>query len=99
MSVLDSTSTLPDIKAEYFNNASYEEDASVAKAKAFITACRFLLEKIVDASVGSGGESFSIRTEKYEREIQAAQRFIAVRADPEDGGAGAKDYSLEDFRV
>lgn len=45
-STLNSSSTFEDIEASYIDNASYAEDASVTKAKAFITACRILLLKL-----------------------------------------------------
>ena len=51
MSTLSSASTLTEVEAAYDDNASYAEDASVAKAKAFVTACRFLIRRLP----GSGG--------------------------------------------
>ena len=46
MSALTSASTLTDVQNAYVDNASYAEDASIAKAKAFVTACRILLLKL-----------------------------------------------------
>ena len=43
MSTLTSASTLAQVKAAYADNASYVEDNSVAKCRAFITACTILL--------------------------------------------------------
>ena len=42
MSTLDSTSTLGQVESAYADNASYAEDNSVDKARAFVTACRLL---------------------------------------------------------
>lgn len=46
MPSLTSASTLAQVEASYDDNASYAEDASVAKAKAFVTACRILLRRL-----------------------------------------------------
>jgi len=43
VSALSSSSSFADVVAAYEDNASWEEDGDLAKAKAFITACRFLL--------------------------------------------------------
>lgn len=45
MSSLSGSSTLAQVRAAYDDNASYEEDNSVSKCKAFITACRILLHR------------------------------------------------------
>jgi hypothetical protein len=44
MSTLSSSSTLAQIEAAYADNCSYSEDNSVAKCRAFVTACRLLLK-------------------------------------------------------
>ncbi len=46
MSTLTSTSTDTEVIAAYDDNASWYEDASVAKARAFVTACTFLIRRI-----------------------------------------------------
>ena len=46
MSTLTSSSTIAQIEAAYTDNASYVEDNSVAKCRAFITACTILLLKL-----------------------------------------------------
>ena len=60
MSTLSSSSTLQEVLDAYVDNASYEEDSDVAKAKAFITACRILneqrpLETSHGGKLGPGG--------------------------------------------
>lgn len=55
MSTLDSSSSREQMLAAYYDNASYEEDASASKAAAFITACRFLLRQ--DPKRSRKGES------------------------------------------
>lgn len=81
MSTLTSASTRSEINAAYLDNASYEEDASVAKAKAFITACRFLLlPKLTparSAGPGDGGE-VEFNLDVVRAEMQAAQQYVAA---------------------
>lgn len=56
MGTLSSSSSFAEIRAAFDDNASYEEDGSVIKAKAFVTACRMLLRRMPKrASVGGGG--------------------------------------------
>ena len=43
MSSLSSASTRAEVHAAYMDNASYEEDGSATKCRAFITAVRILL--------------------------------------------------------
>lgn len=45
-STLSSTSTDTEVFAAYDDNASYEEDADLDKAKAFVTACRVILRRL-----------------------------------------------------
>jgi hypothetical protein len=81
MSTLTSSSTRAEINAAYLDNASYEEDGSVAKAKAFITACRFLLlPKITpsrSAGPGDGGE-VEFNLDMIKVQMEAAQQYVAA---------------------
>jgi hypothetical protein len=54
MGTLTAASTLAQVEASYDNNASYAEDNSPTKAKAFVTACRFLLRRL--PAEGDAGE-------------------------------------------
>jgi len=76
MSTLSSTSTLAEIKASYADNASYEEDVSVAKAKGFVTACRLLLMKLPRAT-GTGSSNLELDLQRIENELRAAQAWLA----------------------
>jgi hypothetical protein len=102
VSTLNSTSTRAEVVAAYDDNASYAEDGSVAKCKAFITACRFMLNPgrylRRASSGGRGGEEFEVGFEQIREEIEAAKRWLACRADVADGGAGVKHLSFERFR-
>lgn len=81
MSTLTSSSTRAEINAAYLDSASYEEDGSVIKAKAFITACRFLLlPKITpsrSAGPGDGGE-VEFDLEAVKAQLESAQQYVAA---------------------
>ena len=57
MSTIDSSSTAAQVRAAMADNASYEEDGSVSKCKAYITACRVWLTNFAfdESEVGQGG--------------------------------------------
>ena len=57
---LDSTSTNAEVRAAYDDNASYDDDQSVAKARAFRTACRMLIRRLTEQS-SDGDQSLSRR--------------------------------------
>jgi len=96
MSTLTSVSTDAQALAAYDDNASYEEDVSQSKAKAFITACRILRRRLPSsASRGSGGGSQSFSRESLDQEIQAAQRWLA--ANPGTSGAGSTRVRFGDL--
>ena len=56
MSALSSSSTLVQVENAYDDNASYAEDESVAKCRAFLTACRILLRRM-PAQTGAAGDA------------------------------------------
>ena len=72
MSTLSSSSTLAQVQDAYVDNASYAEDASVAKAKAFVTACRILLLKL-PAEAGTRESHVRLNPAEIAREIREAQ--------------------------
>ena len=93
MSTLSSSSTNDEVWNAYDDNASFEEDASLSKAKAFVTACRILLRRqpqrfAVDGQMGEFNAS------EISAEMQRAQVYIA-----EARGAGRSIYrDLRDQR-
>jgi RecA/RadA recombinase len=99
MSALDSSSTLAEIQASYDDNASYLEDASASKAKAFITAVRMLVRRTAQ-KVEDGAAEVSITQDlkQYREELGDARRWLIANSAVEDGGAGVKHMSFEDFR-
>ena len=75
---LDSKSTFADIKASYMDNASYEEDSDILKAKRFITACRFMLNPTFLPQVTEhSGERVELFLESVERQLKDAQAFVS----------------------
>lgn len=102
MSTLTSASTLAQAKASYLDNASYAEDSSVAKCKAFITACRFLLLMMPKRASHGGrtGEEIEIAPDVIQAEKEAAEAWLAGQPadDGTGGGAGVVHCDLSDFR-
>ena len=91
MSSLSSSSTLAQVYAAYADNASFEEDASVSKCRAFITACRLLLSpKFSPArSRGAGRDAGEVEFdyEAVKSQLQDAQAWLLANGD--QSGAGA----------
>lgn len=100
MSTLSSTSTTAEIKAAYDDNASYEEDGSATKARAFITACRLLLRRLpvqVGRS-GRGSEEVRLDPDLLRRQLEDAQVWLASSPDASDLG-GVRHPSFANFRA
>lgn len=100
MSSLTSSSTLAEIQASYIDNASYAEDGSVAKAKAFITACRVLLLKMPKSS-NSREAGATYNSDLILKEMEAAQAWVAANdSSPTNtsGGPSVSRLSFENFR-
>ena len=88
MSTLTGSSSDDDVREAYDDNASYDEDASVAKAKAFITAARILLRREY-ASLADGGSSGSKKTELLKDEIAEAKQWLKDQGEYMDEAAEA----------
>lgn len=56
MSSLDSQSTNAEVWSSYDDNASYEEDLSIVKCRAFVTAANILLRRRPSKSSVDGNE-------------------------------------------
>lgn len=99
MSTLSSTSTLAQIEAAYVDNASYAEDASVTKAKAFITACRILLLKL-PKEAGTRDSRTAFNSDLIQREMETAQEWVSANdtASSPSGGPVVTRTSFELFR-
>jgi hypothetical protein len=77
MASLTSASTIAEIEAAYMDNAGYAEDRSPAMARAFVTACRFLLLKR-PTEAGSGTDRLVLSPEQIAGQIKSAEEWLAV---------------------
>lgn len=93
MSTLSSVSTLDQIRDAYADNASYAEDSSVAKARAFVTTCRILLLKLPKRAAHGRGNEVELDPRLIADEMRRAQAWLASSADN-----SVKHVSLEEFR-
>jgi hypothetical protein len=76
MSSLNSSSTLAQIEAAYTDNASYSEDNSVAKGRAFVTACRLLLLKYPKCT-GTPQAELETAIDLIQKEKKSAEEWLA----------------------
>lgn len=95
MSTLSSDSTYDEIVAAYMDAASYEEDGSLAKAKAFVTACRMLIRYPSRLQVGGrqAGHEMEIDVATLRAEMKAAQEWIAANETVTGGRTTYGDFS------
>jgi len=96
MSTLSSSSTWAQIKAAYDDNASYEEDSSVSKARAFVTACRIILRRMA-TKAKNGDSEVEFDTRIVQDEMKAAQKFVAT-VDPIVSQGSVIHTTFEDLR-
>jgi hypothetical protein len=96
MSSLSARSTYNEIRAAYEDNASYLEDQSAAKARAFITACRLLIRHL-PTRVSKGGNEMDLDVRLLAEQIAAAERFL-TQANIAATAARPRYFSLEYFR-
>ena len=96
MSTLSSSSTWAQVKAAYDDNASYEEDGSASKARAFVTACRIILRRLASRAA-NGDQEVEFDPKLIQSELNAARQYVAT-ADPATHTGGVTFASFEDFR-
>jgi len=87
MSDLSSASTRDEVDDAYDDNASWFEDASVAKARAFHTAVTILLRRSTTFA-SKGGASFSYNVEQLSKQQALAAEYIAASKPVAEGGTG-----------
>lgn len=95
MSTLSSSSTYAQVSDAYQDNASWEEDESVSKARAFITACRFLIH-LTPSHSKKGEEEIDKEVAAYRQEMEAARAFVAT-AGPTAYAGGVTHASFQDM--
>ena len=96
MATLSDTSTFAEVSAAYDNNASYAEDASIAKALAFCTACRIRLNRVpkLASHGGAGAETFESDPTSIQAELTKAERWVASRSTT---NTPARAFTFNDF--
>ncbi len=72
--------TFATVRSAYHDNADYDVENSVAKARLFVVACRRLKEMTPSAS-NDGGGSLEDEPRKYEADEKNALAFIASHVD------------------
>lgn len=73
--------TLDTTLAAFDENADYDAEASVSKAKLFRTACRRLITKLPSQASrgGSGGnQQFGFRIDEIHKMLQEAETWLAL---------------------
>lgn len=95
MSTLSSDSTYAEIVAAYMDSAVYEEDGDVAKAKAFVSACRMLIRFPSRLQVGGrqAGHEMEMDLATLRAEMAAAQSWIAANDSTAGGRTTWGDFS------
>lgn len=71
---LTSASTFAEVKAAYLDNAAWE--GNVAKATAFVQACRFLL-LLLPSQTGRASAMTQFRPELIKDEMERASAYVA----------------------
>jgi hypothetical protein len=100
MSTLTSASTDTEVESAYDDNASYAEDNSLAKARAFVTACRLLIRR-VPGQLGTSGHARTFDMELLQNEMTTAQEWITTHAGASgesDAGPRCTRVDFRDFR-
>jgi hypothetical protein len=100
MSSLSSASTRQQVLDAIVDNASYLEDNSVAKCKAYITALRIWLRRFAFEESRSGGESLRYNTSNSERDLRDAITWLSNNGGSSGAGnyGGTKQLSVDCFR-
>lgn len=87
---LTSASTLVEVEAAYDDNASYEEDGSSAKCRAFITACLIWLRR-APREQGTREGNLTLSPDLVQKELTHARSWLASNpnaGNPSGGGTG-----------
>jgi hypothetical protein len=77
MATVDSSSNLAEVEAAYDDNASYAEDQSTTKARAFVTACRILIRRY-PSSQASGDAAVTLPLTQIKQELDAAVEWMQM---------------------
>lgn len=84
MAALTGSSTDAAVWAQYDDNAAYDVDSSVSKAKLFIEACRVLLRRR-PTRIGFGSRATEF--EAVQRALDDAREWLALNNTSANGGS------------
>lgn len=94
---LTSANTTAQVLAAYADNASYEENDSLAQGKAFVSACRTLLSPSHSfkrsASGGGKGSEIELSQDLLMQQLDQARRWVAAKQEASSGGVTHVDLS------
>ena len=96
MASINSTSTLTQVQDAYDDNASYAEDDSISKARAFGTAARILLRRLPTES-RQGTASVRRQMDLIQKEIMDARSWLQMR-DVDRSAAEVVHSDFADFK-
>lgn len=97
MASLTAASTDAQVRAAYDDNAGYAEDADTTKARAFETACMFLLRREPMAA-GRNGNAVTLDKQSIREELARVRSWLAARGGANDGGSSSRHLAFQDFR-
>jgi hypothetical protein len=98
MADITSASTLAEVQAAYDDNASYAEDNSVTKARAFETAAMVLLRR-EPQQAGRNGTAFTLDKQSVREELARVRSWLSARNQANgSSGATSRHLSFENFR-
>lgn len=94
--MVDSSSTLAEVEAQYDDNADWREERSLAKAKLFAQACRILIRRYKSTGSG-GGMSYGRDMGRLADELDAATTWIGTSQAATAGGS-VRRLNFQDAR-
>jgi len=86
VATFSSTSTDAEIWAGFDDNASYDVDASVTKARRFIEVCRILIRRRPVRTM-AGGQSADFDGSAIQKMLDEASEWLATNNTSENGGS------------
>lgn len=99
MATVDSSSTDAEVIAAIEDNASYREDDSETKCRAFVTACRVYLRRNLVVQGTADGLSIQINPQFVRDELQSAQKWLdSINSGNLSATGRVRHYSVQNFR-
>jgi hypothetical protein len=95
--MLSSASTDAQVWAAYDDAASFQEDLDVAKARAFVTACRILLRRR-PTSTSTDGLTVAFDDQSVRDELRRAEQFVADAGESNAGQRHTRHFDLSRLR-